>query len=97
MRTRHHTAWGWVLGVLSVLLWASGGQANEPALRFTSPTAFPVHPGARLLPADMDTSHPHWDDEEGIKGIYFGTLSGQQAANADLTFAVEGQAGEDVT
>ena len=92
------------LGLIAVLAWALPVQAqsvSEPALRFTSPTAFHVHPSARLRPRDVE-SHRDWvvtvgDRQvysEGFKNIYFGALTGEQSGEGHLTFAVEGQSGE---
>ena len=50
------------LGLIAVLAWALPAPAqsvSEPALRFTSPTAFHVHPNARLRPRDVE-SHRDW-------------------------------------
>ena len=82
-----------VLSLLVVLVWTGGGQATEPALQFTSPTEFQVHPLGDLLPEDMDPSDRDWHGREGIKGKYFSTLSAQQADGGSLTFTVEGQSG----
>ena len=84
-----------VLGLLIVLVWAYPVPAqSEPALQFTSPTEFQLHPINRLLPKDLEPSHPEWKAQRGIKWLIFDSLSGHQADAASLTFAVEGQAGE---
>ena len=81
---------GYTLGLLLVLGGVSVGQANEPALRFTSSTEFQVHPNLQLWP----TGHAPGSDREGIKHVIFARLTAAQAAHDPLTFTVEGQSGE---
>ena len=83
----------WLLSASVLLLVLGGvsvGQANEPALRFTSSTEFQVHPNLRLWP----TGHAPGSDREGIKHVIFARLTAAQAAHDPLTFTVEGQSGE---
>ena len=80
---------GYTLGLLLVLGWASVGQANEPALRFTSSTEFQVHPNLQLWPA----GHMPRSEFDGIKHQIFARLTAAQAATHPLTFTVEGQSG----
>ena len=83
---------GYTLGLLLVLGGVSVGQANEPALRFTSSTEFQVHPNLQLWP----TGHMPRAESEGIKHQIFARLTAAQAATHPLTFTVEGQSGEAV-
>ena len=78
--------------VLLLLGWVSVGQANEPALRFTSPTEFQVHPNLQLWPAE----HMPRSEFDGHKYRVFARLTAAQAATHPLTFTVEGQSGEEV-
>ena len=80
--------WSWALPV-------PAQSESEPALQFTSPAEFQVHPNSRLLPRDLEPSqHLEWRGHEGVKWLIFDSLSGHQADDTSLTFAVEGQAGE---
>ena len=80
-----------VLSLLAVLGWALPVQAqSEPALQFTSPTVFQVHPEVTMRPWDYPLTN---DWEVGIKTYHFDALTAQQSAADELTFTVEGQAG----
>ena len=84
------TLWS-VLSLLAVLGWALPVQAqSEPALQFTSPTVFQVHPEVTMRPWDYPLTN---DWEVGIKTYHFDALTAQQSAADALTFTVEGQAG----
>ena len=89
---RRGAGWGWGWSLLVVLLWAGGGQAAEPALQFTSPTTFSVHPNQRLWPTETAPS----SQEDGMKERIFARLTARQATSDPLAFAVEGQSGASV-
>ncbi len=81
-----------VLSLLAVLGWALPVQAqSEPALQFTSPTVFQVHPEVTMRPWDYPLTN---DWAVGIKTYHFDALAAQQSAADALTFTVEGQGGE---
>ena len=84
------TLWS-VLSLLAMLGWALPVQAqSEPALQFTSPTVFQVHPEVTMRPWDYPLTN---DWAVGIKTYHFDALTAQQSAADALTFTVEGQAG----
>ena len=77
------------LGLLAVLVWAYPVPAqSEPALQFTSPPLFQVHPDQRLWPRETG-QQGNW----GNKYRYFARLTARQATSETLAFAAEGQTG----
>ena len=78
------------LGLLAVLVWAYPVPAqSEPALQFTSPPLFQVHPDQRLWSRGVGQQY----DDAGRKERYFARLTARQATSETLAFAAEGQTG----
>ena len=62
---------------------------SEPALQFTSPPLFQVHPDQRLWSRGVGQQY----DDAGRKERYFARLTARQATSETLAFAAEGQTG----
>ena len=79
--------WSWALPV-------PAQSEQVPALRFTSPTEFHLHPDARLRPRGGE-EHADWQGyAEGAKERYLATITGEQSGGGSLVFAAEGHSGE---